>query len=147
MACFLHLNDCNPIAYRMIYNAMKFNAGDHIQRLIVVSLLLLIIQGCHTAEKRPDDVLDQATMVKTLSDIYVVEEKVRRLSLSTDSTQEVFERLKSKIFEADSIEDSVFRKSLDYYMGRPKELQEIYTALVDSLNLREQRESVKAKEE
>lgn len=126
---------------------MKFNAGDHIQRLIVVSLLLLIIQGCHTAEKRPDDVLDQATMVKTLSDIYVVEEKVRRLSLSTDSTQEVFERLKSKIFEADSIEDSVFRKSLDYYMGRPKELQEIYTALVDSLNLREQRESVKAKEE
>lgn len=125
---------------------MKFNSGNQFQRLIVVSLLLLIINGCHTAEKRPDYVLDQATMVKTLTDIYVVEEKVRRLSLSTDSTQQVFERLKTKIFEADSIQDSVFRKSLDYYMGRPKELQQIYTALVDSLNLREQRESVKAKE-
>jgi hypothetical protein len=35
--------------------------------------------------------------------------------------------------------DSVFRKSLDYYMARPRTLEHIYTALIDSLNLREQR--------
>ena len=35
--------------------------------------------------------------------------------------------------------DSVFKKSFDYYMDRPKEMELIYTALVDSLSLMEQR--------
>lgn len=130
---------------------MKRASETQIFPLILSGLLLLLmsisIGGCSSTEKRPDDILDQPTMVKTLADIYVVEEKVRRLNLSYDSTQQVFERLKSKVFASDSVQDSVFRRSLDYYMGRPKELQQIYTALVDSLNLREQRESVKAKEE
>jgi len=33
----------------------------------------------------------------------------------------------------------VFRKSMDYYMDHPMEMELIYTSLVDSLNLREQR--------
>lgn len=106
-------------------------------------MVLLATAGCGTRDNRPSDVLDKPTMVKTLIDVYVMEEKVRRLSLSPDSTQKVFERLKTKVFEADTIQDSVFRKSLDYYMGQPKEMQQIYTALVDSLNLREQKEPLK----
>jgi hypothetical protein len=37
------------------------------------------------------------------------------------------------------VSDSVFKRSFDYYMDRPREMEQIYAALVDSLSLKEQR--------
>jgi hypothetical protein len=44
-----------------------------------------------------------------------------------------------KVFQNAAVSDTVFRKSFDYYMERPREMELIYTALVDTLQLREQR--------
>lgn len=117
--------------------------------ILIFSLLtsFSVLLSCKSDPDKPENILSKDEMVQTLADIYVVEEKVRRLNLNSDSTQLVFEKLKGKIFASKKMEDSVFRKSFDYYMDRPKELELIYTALVDSLNLREQRESLKTKEE
>lgn len=115
--------------------------------LVFVMMSVFFVTACKSSGDRPANVLDHETMVRTLADIYIAEEKVRRLALSSDSTQLVFERLKGHVFEAAQVHDSVFRISMDYYMGHPKEMEQIYTALVDSLNLREQRASVKTKEE
>lgn len=78
-------------------------------------------------------------MVKIMEELYVAEEKVNHLSLSRDSAIEVFSVLKVKVFQDAVKSDTLFKKSLDYYMERPKELELIYTALVDTLHLREQR--------
>jgi len=92
------------------------------------------------SEKKPEDVLTKPQMVKVMGELYVAEEKINQLGLTRDSAKIVFEALKQKVFENTSASDSVFKKSLDYYMERPKEMELIYTALVDSLQLREQRE-------
>jgi hypothetical protein len=72
----------------------------------------------------------------------MAEQKVNKLSLDTDSAQIVFEKIKGRVFTDTGIPDSVFKKSYDYYVDRPKELELIYTSLVDTLNLYEQRLNV-----
>jgi len=47
--------------------------------------------------------------------------------------------MKGRVFEKVGITDSVFRKSLNFYIDHPDVLEGIYTSLIDSLNLREQR--------
>jgi Domain of unknown function (DUF4296) len=88
---------------------------------------------------RPAGILSEAQMVSTLTDIYMVEEKVNRLGLVRDSAEKVFDSLRVRVFRNSPYPDSVFKRSLDYYTDRPKEMEMIYTALVDSLQLREQR--------
>ena len=91
------------------------------------------------AEKKPEGILTKRQMVQVMEEIYIAEEKVNQLALQRDSARSVFNIFQSKIFQDAAVSDSVFRKSFDYYMGRPKEMELIYTALVDTLQLREQR--------
>jgi hypothetical protein len=91
------------------------------------------------AEKKPEGILSKQEMVQIMEELYIAEEKVNRLSLSRDSSKAVFSEIEQKVFERAAVEDTVFRRSFDYYMEHPKEMELIYTALVDTLQLREQR--------
>ena len=106
-------------------------------------MLLIVLASCFTKKRVPAGVLDREEMVKVLTEIYVTEEKVNRLALGSDSAAIVFEKLRGKIFQKVGTEDSILKRSMKYYTQHPKEMELIYTALVDSLNLREQRESVR----
>jgi hypothetical protein len=105
---------------------------------LLLPALLGLLVSCNKSA-RPEGILSQADMVKTLTEVYVAEEKVNRLGLVRDSGEKVFDSLRVRIFRNMPYPDSVFKRSLNYYTDRPKEMQDIYTALVDSLQLREQR--------
>jgi hypothetical protein len=103
-------------------------------------IILIIVVLCSCGKKqRPPDVLSEEQMVKVMAEIYIAEERINRLGLRTDSATKVFKAMEGRIFEKTGVPDSVFRKSLNYYSEHPKQMEVIYTALVDSLNLREQR--------
>ena len=74
-----------------------------------------------------------------MTEIYIVEDKINRLSLGPDTSRQIFNIIKGKLSAKTGVPDSVFLRSLEYYTQRPKEMEQIYTALVDSLNLQEQR--------
>lgn len=78
-------------------------------------------------------------MVSALLDVYVAEQKIVMLNLPRDSAEFLFKELNAKVLESKNVSDSLLKKSFDYYLANPKQLEEIYSALVDSLNLREQR--------
>jgi hypothetical protein len=101
-------------------------------------IALVMFFACQSDQK-PASVLSQDEMVKALEEIYVTEEKISRLSLSPDSAKQLFNKLEGRIFEKLGVPDSVFRESLNYYTDHPAEMEKIYSALVDSLQLREQR--------
>ena len=61
------------------------------------------------------------------------------MNVRRDSAEKIFELATPAIFERVGVPDSVFRKSYDYYVNRPVEMERIYAVLVDSLSLREQR--------
>ena len=91
------------------------------------------------AERKPEGILSKAEMVQIMEELYIAEEKVNYLALSRDSAKMVAEVMDAKVFDRAGVNDSIFKRSFDYYMERPKEMELIYTALVDTLQLREQR--------
>lgn len=99
--------------------------------------MLVWVSSCK--EKTPEGILSRSEMVDIMEDLYISEEKVNYLALSRDSAAEVATFMEKKVFEKAAINDSLFRKSFDYYMEHPRDMELIYTALVDSLQLREQR--------
>ncbi len=110
-------------------------------KILKASIILLVCAalGFSCEEKRPDEILTAAEMVQIMRELYVVEEKVNRLAVARDSAKQVAAFLNGKVFAAAGTTDSTFRRSIDYYMERPKEMERIYTALVDTLQLQEQR--------
>jgi hypothetical protein len=107
--------------------------------MTVVLFLLTFCASCSEGDKETQPVLTKPEMVAALTEIYISEQKVNRLGIPRDSAEREFERFKQVIFKKIGISDSIFERSFDYYMDRPAEMEEIYTALVDSLSLREQR--------
>jgi hypothetical protein len=105
----------------------------------IAGILIITVFSCKTEEKRPAGILSKEEMVDVLIEFYVAEEKVTRLNLPSDSADVVFEVMESKVLEKAAIQDSVFKRSFNYYMDRPREMELIYTALVDSMQLKEQR--------
>ena len=103
--------------------------------------LLLGVMACAVScgERTPEGIMSRKQMVKVMEDIYIAEEKINHLGLSRDSAKMVFEVMRGKVFDNAATSDSAFRRSFDYYMERPREMELIYTAQVDTLQLREQR--------
>ena len=77
--------------------------------------------------------------MRAMTDLYLVEQKASTVGVSRDSTTQLLRQMTPEIFKQVGTSDSIFRLSFDYYMERPKQMEEIYNALIDSLNLREQK--------
>lgn len=108
-------------------------------RSVVVLLSFILLFGLsQCSEKKPEKVLSEAEMVAILTDIYLAEEKVSRLSIRYDSMKAVFPYFESRIYEKFGVSDSLLTRSFQYYLQHPDKLDGIYTAVIDSLNLKEQ---------
>ena len=101
--------------------------------------MLVLCCACGDNDQNKKNILTREEMVKALTEVYLAEQKVNRLGLPRDSAEHEFERFQQRIFEKIDVQDSVFKRSFNYYMDRPKEMELIFTALVDSLSLMEQR--------
>jgi hypothetical protein len=120
---------------------IKMFKGFMYRRMITLLALLPLVAVVQVSceEKKTENVLSQDEMVKILSEIYVAEDKVSRLSIPPDSGQQIFQLMLKRIHEQTSIPDSTFKRSMEYYSQHPDKMEKIYAALVDSLNLKEQR--------
>jgi hypothetical protein len=96
-------------------------------------MLLLISCG----NSREDTYLSQQKMVDILIDMHINEAKVENLSLSRDSSSQLYQYLEEKVLERHQVSDSVYSQSMNYYMSQPRIMNRIYMVVVDSLSLRE----------
>ncbi len=102
---------------------------------------VLALASCDR-ERRRQDVMSQAEMVQALRRVYIAEEYVSRFGLRPDSARKFFSRMEDRMFEDLGTSREEFTRSFDYYVRHPDEWEAVYSALVDSLNLEEQRLSV-----
>jgi hypothetical protein len=123
------------------------NAKSVLNQIILGGFVfaLMLCSSCGENEKGGKTVLTQEQMVKALTEIYLAEQRVNRLGAPRDSAALEFDRFKQTVFEKLEISDTVFKRSFNYYMDRPKEMERIFSALVDSLSLKEQRIESSAK--
>jgi len=127
----------------MFGDQAKFSFKRKISQFTLMGLSFIFLAAACKPQKAPESVLTEQEMVAILTEIYLAEEKVGRVGIPFDSIKKVFPEFETKIFEKTDVPDSVFRKSMEYYMANPKKLEYIYTVLVDSLNLQAQRAGAK----
>ena len=106
-------------------------------RIVAGLTVLLWVAGC-TPDKIPENVLTEPEMVRVLIEMYLAEERISRISLPYDSVNQLIPRFREKAFQDAGIAEETYKASMAYYMANPKRLDQIYTAVVDSLSLREQ---------
>jgi Domain of unknown function (DUF4296) len=124
------------IEFRLIMTTKGLSYLVTMTGILFMSLTCL---SCGEGDKDAQPILTKPQMVKALMEIYLSEQKINRLGIPRDSAEHEFERFKQVIFKNIGVSDSVFKQSFDYYMDRPVDMEQIYTALVDSLSLMEQR--------
>ena len=88
--------------------------------------------------EKPEWLLEKDKMIGFLIDLHLAEARLTRLGVKRDSTQKLFEAYEKQLFDKHEIDDSIYYKSYNYYLEDIKEMKEIYVAVVDSLNVREQ---------
>lgn len=95
--------------------------------------------------KKPDDLLSKNKMISFLIDLHLAEAKMSHVKVkSPDSTEILFRNYEKYLFEEHQISDSAYYQSYRYYLAHMDQLDEIYSAVVDSLNVLNSREKTKA---
>jgi hypothetical protein len=106
-------------------------------KTLLVFILLLVV-SCQTNEK-PKGILTQAQLSAFFVDVYLAEARVDAVPQVKDSTIRYFLPMEEKLLKKNGISDSTLKITYAYYVAHPKELEQIYDAVIDTLALREKR--------
>ena len=103
--------------------------------------LVLIVCLCTFCSKKkvqnPEDLYSMEQVAVFLKDLYLLEQKIKELRLTKDSSVVVFEHYEKQLYEKHGLEDSLYRESFQYYMDDIQGLTRIYEIIADSLSLEE----------
>lgn len=78
-------------------------------------------------------------MAAMLVEFYLREARMKTANVTVDSAAMIFIHLRKAFAQKSGIDDSTIDLSYNYYLARPQELQDVYTRVIDTLALREQR--------
>lgn len=106
--------------------------------LICMLIFLALAQGCEQT-KRPAGVLDKQEYAEYLVNIYVAEAKLNTYTITPDSAMKLFQPFEQSLQQKFGRSDSVIQKTYQWYIAHPEELEQVYTAVIDTLNLLEQK--------
>lgn len=118
----------NSIKYMYSYRAGLF----------IFLILTLLLASCGSKETAPKAVLPKDKLTSLIIEMYLAEAKLDAMPIQKDSSIKFFIPREKKILEKLGIADSSLRITYEYYLKHPKEFEEVYDAVIDSLNLREQ---------
>lgn len=106
--------------------------------LICMLIFLVFVSGCQQ-EKRPPGVLNKQEYAEYLVNIYVAEAKLNSYMITADSAMKLFQPFETALQQKFGKSDSVIQETYLWYQAHPEDWAEVYTAVIDSLNLREQK--------
>ncbi|MDF2456705.1 MAG: hypothetical protein K0R51_2698 [Cytophagaceae bacterium] len=105
-----------------------------------LSLLLLFVLGLTACNKedqsRPASILPQEKMVVILADIHQTEGIISTKEYSKDSSLLLFTELENQLLAKHGVSKKEFKETYSWYTSHVKEYKELYTIVVDTLNVR-----------
>lgn len=97
-------------------------------------LTLLVGVGACSEKDKPECLISKTELASILSDLHISEKKLDYLNLPSDSAALVYHRLyKKEILSRASYSSDCFEKTMDYYIKYPKEIEDVYRMVVDTL--------------
>jgi len=112
--------------------------------LICMLIILGSATGCQS-DKTPPGVLSKQEYAEYLVSVYVAEAKLNTLAITPDSAMKLFQPFEQSLLEKYGKSDSVIQKTYQYYLGHPEQLEQVFTAVIDTLNLKEQKAAARKK--
>lgn len=103
--------------------------------------MVLCLTRCSSEEKKPKGLLSKEEMVSLMVEVYLAEAKISINNISRDSAAKLFVPFEESILAERGMADSTLKANYSYYLQKPVELESILDAVIDTLNLREQRAS------
>lgn len=107
-------------------------------RVGLICFLLLGAMACGREEK-PAGVLSHEQYVAWLIDVYEAEARLTGYAIPQDSAMKLFKPYEAGLLQKHGVADSTVLKTYRYYLDHPQEMEQIYTAVIDSLSLKEQK--------
>ena len=101
-------------------------------KAILTFLLLLSCFSC-TESTSSQGVLSEDQMVAILIDIQLTEGKASTLPITFDSSQVLYSLMEEEVFRKHGVSDSLFTKSMLYYLEDAGKMDQLYTRVIDSL--------------
>jgi hypothetical protein len=105
-----------------------------VKNLIIVLLSIFILQSCGK-NSLPEGILSEDKMVEVLVDIHLAEGLVSTFPIHYDSSRVLYPYFEMEVFKKHGVQDSVFKKSLEYYMRDVKVMDRMYARTIDSLHV------------
>ena len=109
--------------------------------LAASSLVLALLASCAMPEevKPPVQLLPKEKLVSLLVHLHLLEARVEASHLSQDSARALFQNQQTALLRQNNVSetDSVLPRSYRYYAVNRKDMDEIYKAVIDSLQHRE----------
>jgi Domain of unknown function (DUF4296) len=112
--------------------------------LICVITILFFSAACQQ-EKTPPGILSKKEYAEYLVNVYIAEAKLNTYAITPDSAMALFQPFEASLLQKFGKSDSVVQKTNQYYLSHPEQLEEIYTAVIDTLNLLEQKANAQPK--
>jgi hypothetical protein len=103
------------------------------------ALFFCLVFALSCQPRRPSNVLSRDALAAVLIDLYLAESRVNLQGLPGDSGYKYFVPFEDSLFKKRALNDSLLRHTYQYYLSHPEELEQVYAAVVDSLNLRLQK--------
>ena len=110
-------------------------------RGLLLPPLLLAVSACQRPDDppQPADLLPKERMITLLADLHVLESQVENSRLSPDSSRALYREQQKGLLWSREVTDSAFQRSYRFYGVHGKDLNDIYTAVIDTLTAREKK--------
>ena len=99
-------------------------------------LIIIMVFSCSRRDKLPDRIMKQQDMISFLVELHTIQAQVQNLRLPTDSSEILFIIMEKDLLSKMKVRDSTFYESYSWYLDHADMMYEIYSAVVDSLSLR-----------
>ena len=98
-----------------------------------IILLVIGLTACSSDDK-PENLLDQSTMVSIMTDIHLIEAEINNLHLQhQDSSVFMYQKLKVRMLKKYNTDTATFHKSFNYYIFNPEKMKPIYSEVKKKL--------------
>ncbi len=106
-------------------------------KFFYTSIFITLVACSGQTQPPPKGILSKDQMIEYLIDLQITEAKIAALDLPEDTVKKFYGEIQQQLYRKHNITDSVYYKSLSYYLYTVKQMEDIYSAVVDSLSLRE----------
>ncbi len=108
---------------------------------LAAAIFMVIYSGCSPKQASVDEknsILSQQELSSFLIEMYLAEARMEGRPLAVDSVIHLFVPYETKLLKKYNLTDSTLKLTYQYYLDHPKQMEQVYDVVIDSLNLREQ---------